>query len=387
MAVINRIGEMHEEMKGWRRYLHQHPELQFDCHETSDFVVERLKEFGITDITRGLAKTGVVAVIEGKGGPGPVIGLRADMDALPIEEATGAEHTSTVPGKMHACGHDGHTTMLLGAAKYLNETRNFKGKVALIFQPAEEGGAGGKVMCDEGMMEDFGIEEVYAIHNGPNLPFGEFMLRDGPMLAAFDSVDIVVKGVGGHAAQPDTTVDPMPCAIAIYQAIQTISSRNLNAMENVVISMPVFQAGTAANVISDTVTMAGTVRSLQREARDKVFRRMEEICAGIGAAHGCSVDFRNDKSAPATVNHGAQANFAARVARAVVGDGAVDDDFPPLMGSEDFSFMLEHRPGAYVFLGAGPGKELHNPGYDFNDEISAIGASYFVKLVEMRQPA
>ena len=386
MAVINRISEFHTEMKGWRRYLHENPEILYDCHNTAAFVVERLKEFGVDSIKTGIGETGVVAVINGRGGAGPTIGLRADMDALPIQEATGADYASKIEGKMHACGHDGHTTMLLGAAKYLAETRNFSGRVALIFQPAEEGGAGGLAMCDDGMMDDFDISHVYAIHNGPNKPFGHSMLRPGPFLAAFDSVDIKVTGQGGHAAQPQLAIDPLPCAIAIWQGIQTISSRNLSALDNVVISLPVFHTGSAGNVIDDDVVMSGSIRSLQVAARDRVKERIQAICDGQAAAYQCTVEVQFEKSAPATTNDTDRAAFAADVARQVVGDAAVDDNFPPLLGSEDFSYMLNRRPGAYLFLGTGPGAELHNPAFDYNDEVSAIGASFFVKLVETAQP-
>ena len=386
MAVINRIAEFHDEMKGWRRHLHQHPEILYDCHETAAFVVARLKEFGITDIRTGIAETGVVAVVEGRGGPGPTIGLRADMDALPIHETTGADHASKIEGKMHACGHDGHTTMLLGAAKYLAETRNFKGRVALIFQPAEEGGRGALRMAEEGVLDDYDIAQVYAIHNFPNYDFGKVFLRPGPILAAVDMVQITVTGKGGHAAQPQNAIDPLPCTVGIWQAIQTISSRNLSALENVVISLPVFQTGTAGNVIADTARLAGSIRSLQPEARDRVKRRIREICEGMGAAHGCRVEVDMDTGAPATINDPACTDLAARVARDVVGEAAVEDDVAPVMGSEDFSFMLERRPGTYILLGSGAGADLHNPNYDFNDEISTIGASWFVRMVEMGQP-
>ncbi|MWD26127.1 amidohydrolase [Aquicoccus sp. SCR17] len=387
MPIINRIAEFHDEMQGWRRHLHAHPELLFDCHDTSRFVAERLREFGVDELHEGIATTGLVAIIEGRGGAGPTIGLRADMDALPIEEATGAAHASTVPGKMHACGHDGHTTMLLGAAKYLAETRNFAGRVALIFQPAEEGGRGGEVMVQEGIMDRFGITQVYGIHNGPNLPLGHVMTRPGPLLAAFDGFEIKVTGRGGHAAMPHDTLDPLPCAVAIYQGIQTISSRNLHAMQNAVISVTQIHGGTAFNVVPDAASLGGTVRTLQREGRDMILRRIDEIVEATAAAYGCRAEIEWAEGAPATSNDPEKTVFAAEVAREVVGEAQVNDDAPPLMGSEDFSFMLEARPGNYIFLGAGPGADLHNPGFDFNDEIAPIGASYFVRLVERAQPA
>lgn len=365
--------------------MHQYPELQFDCHKTAAFVVERLREFGVDEIHEGIATSGLVAIINGQG-DGPTIGLRADMDALPIPEAGDAAHKSKVEGKMHACGHDGHTTMLLGAAKYLAETRNFTGRVALIFQPAEEGGRGGMVMCDEGMMETFDINQVYAIHNGPNMPLGQFLLRPGPMLAAPGQFDITVTGQGGHGALPQDTIDPLPAAVGIFQAIQTISSRNIDALESVVISVTIFQAGTAFNVVPETVRIGGTVRTMKTELQDAVRDRMEMICANTAAAFGATATLDYMAGFPATVNDAGKTEFAAGVARQVAGDANVDADAPPLMGSEDFSYMLEHRPGAYVFLGAGPGATLHHPEYDFNDEISPIGASYFAKLVETAQP-
>ncbi|MBZ0130009.1 MAG: amidohydrolase [Rhodobacteraceae bacterium] len=385
MPIINRIGEFHDEMKGWRRHLHAYPELQYDCHQTAAFVAERLREFGVEEIHTGIAQTGIVAIINGQG-DGPTIGLRADMDALPILEAGNAEHKSTITGKMHACGHDGHTTMLLGAAKYLAETRNFRGRVALIFQPAEEGGRGGLAMCDEGMMERFDIGEVYAIHNGPNMPEGHFMIRPGPFLAAPALFEIEVKGRGGHAALPHETIDPLPALVQIYQAIQTIPSRNINALDNVVISVTTMNAGTAFNVVPDDGRLTGTVRTMKTESHAIVEKRMAEICANTAAAFNATASLNYKAGFPATVNDPDKTRFAADVARQVAGAAAVDDDAPPLMGSEDFSYMLERRPGAYIFLGAGPGATLHHPEYDFNDDISTTGASYFVRLVEAAQP-
>jgi len=385
MPVINRIGEYHEDMKAWRQHLHAHPELQYECHETAAFVAARLREFGVDEIHEGIAKTGIVAIINGQG-DGPTIGLRADMDALPILEAGTAPYKSKTDGKMHACGHDGHTTMLLGAARYLAETRNFTGRVALIFQPAEEGGRGALAMVEAGIMDNFDINQVYAIHNGPNFDEGKFLMRPGPMLAAPGQFDIKISGRGGHAALPHETIDPLPAAVNIYQAIQTISSRNIDALESIVISVTMFQAGTAFNIVPETVTLGGTVRTMKSEHQDIVRDRMAEICTHTAAAFGASATLDYQSGFPATVNDGDKTAFAAEVARQVAGDSGVDDDAPPLMGSEDFSYMLEHRPGAYVFLGAGPGATLHHPEYDFNDEISPVGASYFVKLVETAQP-
>jgi amidohydrolase len=385
MPIINRIADYHDDMKTWRRHLHMHPELQYDCHNTSAFVIERLKEFGVDEIHDKIAETGLVAIINGQG-PGPTIGLRADMDALPIHEATDAPHKSVIDGKMHACGHDGHTTMLLGAARYLAETRNFKGRVALIFQPAEEGGRGGLKMCEEGMMERFDIGEVYAIHNGPNLPEGHIMMRPGAFLSAPAVFEITIKGKGGHAAMPHTTIDPLPAMVSIYQAIQTIPSRNIDALENTVISVTTMNAGTAFNIVPDDAKLTGTVRSMKTDNHAGVKERMQEICDHTSAAFRCTATLMYQSGFPATVNDPDKTRFAAQVARQVAGDAGVVDDAPPLMGSEDFSYMLEERPGAYVFLGAGPGADLHHPAYDFNDEISPVGASYFVKLVETAQP-
>lgn len=383
MPIINRIAEYHDDMKAWRRHLHAHPELQFECHATAAFVEKQLREFGVDEIHTGIAQTGIVAIIKGQGS-GPTIGLRADMDALPIHEAGNPAYKSTIDGKMHACGHDGHTTMLLGAAKYLAETRNFTGQVALIFQPAEEGGGGAHVMVQEGIMDRFDISEVYGIHNGPNMPLGKILTRPGPLLAAADGFIVRIKGKGGHGAIPHETIDPIPAMVAIYQAVQTISSRNLYALDSTVISITVMEGGEAFNVIPDSARLAGTFRTLQKSSRETVLQRFETICQNTAAAYGCSAAIEWTFGAPATVNHPQQTQFAARVARQVAVD--VDDDFAPLMGSEDFSFMLEERPGTYVFLGAGPGAGLHHPEYDFNDEISPVGASYFVKLVETSQP-
>ena len=386
MPVINRIAEFHDDMKTWRRHLHAHPELQYDCVQTAAFVSERLKEFGVDEIHTGIAETGIVAIIEGQGGAGPTIGLRADMDALPILEAGNVPYKSTVSGKMHACGHDGHTTMLLGAARYLAETRNFSGRVALIFQPAEEGGRGGLRMVEEGIMETFGITQVFGIHNGPNLPEGHIVTRPGALLSSPAMFTIEVRGKGGHAAMPHTTIDPLPAVVAIYQGIQTIASRNIEALDQVVVSVTTMNAGTAFNIVPDQAKLTGTVRTMKTESHDFVEKRMREICEHSAAAFNTTATLTYEAGFPATVNDAAKTAFAAEVARGVVGAAAVDDDFPPLMGSEDFSYMLNARPGAYVFLGAGPGADLHHPEYDFNDDISPVGASYFVKLVETAQP-
>jgi amidohydrolase len=386
MPVVNRIAAYAEEMQGWRRHLHAHPELSFDCHETAGFVAARLREFGVDELHEGIATSGIVAIIEGQG-EGPVIGLRADMDALPIMEATGAAHASTAPGKMHACGHDGHTTMLLGAAKYLAETRNFAGKVALIFQPAEENGGGGGVMCEEGIMDRFGIGSVYAIHNVPGLELGQILTTPGPIMAAVDTFEIHVTGVGGHGAMPHETADPIPPAIAMAQAMPTIVSRNNYALDDLVISVTQIHAGTVDNVIPATAFVNGTVRSFDAGVQDMVERRMGEIVAGHATAFGVKARLDYIRGYPATINDAEATRFAASVAASVVGAEKVNDHSGREMGAEDFAYMLQERPGAYLFLGAGPGAGLHHPEYDFNDEIAPIGASLFARLVEVAQPA
>ena len=386
MPVLNRIAGYADEMTAWRRHLHQHPELQFDLGETAAYVAERLREFGVDELHEGIARTGMVAIINGQG-DGPTIGLRADMDALPIEEATGADYASKHPGKMHACGHDGHTTMLLGAAKYLAETRNFSGRVALIFQPAEEGGRGAKVMVDEGIMDRFGISQVYGIHNSPNVDLGRFETTPGPLMAAVDAFDIHIKGRGGHGATPHETADPVIAAVGIVQAIQSIVSRNHKAIDDLVVSVTQIHTGSAHNVIPDTAYINGTVRTFDPEVQAMVMRRMAEIVAGQAASFGVEATLDYQTGDPATVNDPACVSFAAQVAREVAGVDHVDAECPREMGAEDFSYMLQARPGAYLFLGQGPGAGLHHPAYDFNDEIAPIGASFLARLVERAQPA
>ena len=385
MPVLNRIASYAEEMKGWRRYLHQHPELAFDCHETAAWIVQRLREIGVDEIHEGIAKTGIVALIKGQG-EGPAIGLRADMDALPIDEMTGAPHASTVKGKMHACGHDGHVTMLLGAAKYLAETRNFKGTAALIFQPAEEDGGGGNVMVQEGMMDRFGIGQVYGIHNAPNSPLGQFMTTPGPLMASVDTAHVKVTGMGGHGAIPHETVDPVVAIVAMVQAVQTIIPRNVHALEEAVISVTMIHAGTASNIIPEDGTFTATIRCFKPDVRELLKKRFHEIVEGTALAFGVKAVVDYDWGYPATINHDDEADFAAAVAREVVGPDLVDARSNREMGSEDFSYMLEARPGAYLFLGTGPGAGLHHPAFDFNDEAAPIGASFFAKLVERAQP-
>ncbi len=386
MAVVNRIAEFSGDMTRWRRHLHQIPELGLECPETAGFVAERLREFGVDAVHEGIAQTGIVAIIEGQGA-GPTIGLRADMDALPIEETTGAEYASQRPGKMHACGHDGHTTMLLGAARYLAETRNFAGRVALIFQPAEEAGGGADVMVREGIMERFDIAEVYALHNAPGLEAGAFFTSPGPIMAAVDTFHIHIQGRGGHGAMPHDTADPVVAALGIGQAIQTIVSRNHHTMKELVVSLTQIHTGTVDNVIPDTAYLNGTIRTFDPQVREMVQRRFEEIVAGQAASYGVSAELTYEIGYPATVNDGTKVDFAASVAREVVGETRVEANAGREMGAEDFAYMLEKRPGAYLFLGQGPGAGLHHPQYDFNDEIAPVGASFFARLVERAQPA
>lgn len=385
MPIVNRIAEFAEDMKAWRRHLHQNPELGFDCHETAAFVEERLRDFGITEIYSGIAQSGLVALIHGRA-PGPVIGLRADMDALPIEESTGAAYASQIPGKMHACGHDGHTTMLLGAARYLAETRNFVGTVALIFQPAEENGGGGEVMVQEGIIERFAIETVYALHCEPGAPAGQLSTTPGPIMAAVDTFEVHITGQGGHGAMPHLAVDAIPAAVSITQAFQTIVSRNHNAVEDLVVSVTQIHAGTIDNVINDSAFVGGTVRSFAAPVQDMVERRMREICAGHAAAFAVDVTCTYTRGYPATINAPEQSAFASQVAEEICGTALLETYRTREMGAEDFSYLLEKRPGCYLFLGQGAGAAWHNPAFDFNDEVSPVGASFFARLVERAQP-
>ncbi len=381
MPVVNRIASYAEEMKGWRRHLHANPELSFDCHATADFIAARLAEFGVDEIHRGIAQTGIVALINGQG-EGPTIGLRADMDALPMQEITGVDYASVVPGKMHACGHDGHVTMLLGAAKYLAETRHFKGRVALIFQPAEEEGAGGMVMVNEGMMDRFAIQSVYGIHNAPNVPLGHFLTTPGPLMASVDTAVVTLTGKGGHGATPHECIDPVVALVGMVSAIQTIIPRNVYAMDEAVISVTMVQAGTASNVIPEEAMFAATIRCFKPEVRALLKQRIYQIVEGHALAYNVQAHIDYDWGYPATINYPANAEFAAKVAVEVSGDEAVNSNAGREMGSEDFSYMLEARAGAYLFMGIGPNAGLHHPAYNFNDEAAPIGASFFAKLVE-----
>ncbi|MDN5786816.1 M20 aminoacylase family protein [Pseudorhodobacter sp.] len=385
MPVVNTIAGYADEMKVWRRHLHQHPELRFDCHQTAAFIADRLREFGVDEIHEGIAESGIVAIINGKG-DGPVIGLRADMDALPITEATGVEYASSVPGRMHACGHDGHVTMLLGAAKYLTETRRFAGKVALLFQPAEEDGGGGEVMVKEGVMDRFNIAQVYGIHNAPGVELGHFATTPGPLMASVDTATVTVTGQGGHGATPHECIDPVVAIVGMVQAIQTIIPRNVYALHPAVISVTQIHTGSASNIIPESGWFCATIRCFDPEVRALLKRRLHEIVAGHAAAYGVTAEVVYDWGYPATINHPDEAAFAAEVAAEISGTAAVDANAPREMGSEDFSYMLEARPGAYLFMGIGDGAGLHHPAYNFNDDAAPIGASFFAKLVERAQP-
>ncbi len=386
MPVKNRFAELLPEITEWRRDIHENPEILFETHRTSALVAEKLKAFGCDDIVTGIGRTGVVGIIKGKTDTsGKTIGLRADMDALPIFEDTGLDYASKTPGAMHACGHDGHTAMLLGAAKYLAETRNFDGTVAVIFQPAEEGGGGGKEMVDDGMMEQFGIDEVYGMHNWPGRPVGSFAIRSGAFFAATDTFEVQFKGLGGHAAKPQETVDTTVMAAHAVTALQTIASRNADPVSQIVVSVTSFETESKAfNVIPETVTMRGTVRTMAEENRDLAAKRVPEICEGIAATFGGRAEVNYIKGYPVMVNSEEQTEFAAEVAKEVSGDCM---DAPLVMGGEDFAFMLNARPGAYILVGNGDTAMVHHPKYNFNDEAIPAGCSWWAEIVERRMPA
>ncbi len=387
MPMINRIAEFQQEMTGWRRDIHAHPELGFEENRTADVVAKQLESFGI-EVHRGLAKTGVVGVLKGAPGGGS-IGLRADMDALEIHEQNSFDHCSRHDGLMHACGHDGHTAMLLGAAKYLAETKNFSGTVYFIFQPAEEGLGGARVMVDEGLFDQFPVDGVYGLHNWPGLDVGEFAVRIGPMMAACDAFEVDVIGEGAHGAMPHLGIDPVTCAAEIVGALQTIASRIKDPLDSAVVSVTKIHGGDAFNVIPERVQLAGTTRSFKEEVRDEIEASIARISEGIASAHRCRVEINYMRQFPATVNHAAETELAAVAASQVAGEAKVHDDLPPVMGSEDFSYMLLARPGSYIWMGSAGtpgGCFLHNPGYDFNDEALGWGASYWATLVENLQP-
>ncbi|MEZ5819027.1 MAG: M20 aminoacylase family protein [Hyphomicrobiaceae bacterium] len=388
MPIVNRAAGLKEEITTWRRDFHANPEVLYEVHRTAGIVEEKLKAFGCDEVVPGIGRTGVVAVIKGRSNrSGKVIGLRADMDALPMTEASDRPYASTIKGRAHACGHDGHTAMLLGAAKYLAETRNFDGTAVIIFQPAEEGGAGGQAMVKDGLMDRFGVQEVYGLHNMPGLPAGHFALRPGPLMAAADTFSIDIEGYGAHASRPHVSIDPVAVGCQLHAALQMIVARNVDPLKSAVVSVTMFHAGEASNVIPQTARLQGTVRTLDAKVRERIEARMGEICAGIGAAHGAKIALKYQRGYPITQNHEKQAAFAAKVAREVAGDGGVDFDMTPVMGAEDFSYMLEARPGAFIFMGNGPGPGLHHPAYDFNDEVIPAGVSYWARLVETSMPA
>ncbi len=385
MPVKNRFAELHDQITEWRRDLHAHPEILFDTHRTAALVADRLRDFGCDEVVTGLGRTGVVGVIRGRNtGSGKVVGLRADMDALPIHETTGLDYASQTPGKMHACGHDGHTAMLLGAAQYLAETRNFDGTCVVIFQPAEEGGGGGREMCADGLMERFGIQEVYGMHNWPGVPEGTFAIRPGPFFAATDKFEITVTGQGGHAAKPHDTIDPVVIASHLVLALQSIVSRNADPTEQAVVSVTAMKTGSDAfNVIPDRVDLLGTARSLSPEMRDLIQTRMQALCDSLPAGFGGRAVLDYERNYPVMVNHDAQTEFAADVARSVSGQCA---DAPLVMGGEDFAFMLEERPGAYILVGNGDTAMVHSPDYNFNDAVIPAGCSWWAGIVEQRMP-
>jgi amidohydrolase len=383
MPIVNRVADLQDEITAWRRDLHAHPELQYDVHRTAGGVSEKLKSFGCDDVVTGIGRTGVVGVIRGRKPDGAkVIGMRADMDALPIEEASGVAYKSTVPGKMHACGHDGHTAMLLGAAKYLAETRNFAGTAVVIFQPAEEGGAGARAMIDDGLFDRFGIEEVFGMHNYPGMPIGQFAIRPGPMMASSDTISVDIEGIGGHAARPHFAVDTVLVGAQIVNQLQSVVSRNVDPLDAAVISICMFQAGHANNVIPQHAKLRGTARSLSPKVRDLLQRRVREVVEGTARAYGANAELTYTTGYPVLVNEERKTAFAASVAREVAGKDKVNTDCAPLMGAEDFAFLLQERPGAFIYIGNGNSAQLHNPAYDFNDEAIPAGTSYWVRLAE-----
>ena len=384
MPIVNRVADLHAEIAAWRHDLHAHPELLYEVHRTAASVAEKLTAFGCDEVVSGLGRTGVVGVIKGNrpGGAGKVIGLRADMDALPLQEANELPYKSTVPGKMHACGHDGHTAMLLGAAKYLAETRNFAGTAVVIFQPAEEGGAGGLAMVRDGLMDRFGIEEVYGMHNFPGLPVGEFSIRSGAIMASTDNLTIDIEGVGGHAARPHLAVDTILVGAQIVNQVQSIVARNIDPLDAAVVSICTFQAGSADNIIPQTARLRGTVRSLRPEVRDLLGKRVPEVVEATARAYGAKAKVDLRRGYPVLRNHERETAFAASIAGQIAGPEHVDTAMAPVMGGEDFSYMLEARPGAFIFIGNGESYGLHHPRYNFNDDVIPYGTSYWVRLVE-----
>ena len=383
MPVINSVAARTEDVQAWRRDIHAHPELGYDVERTATLVADLLRGFGCDEVATGIGRTGVVGVIRGQG-PGRTVAMRADMDALPLTETTGLPHASQTAGRMHACGHDGHTAMLLAAARHLCETRQFDGTAVVVFQPAEEGGAGGRAMVRDGMMDRFGIDEIYGMHNLPGLPVGAFGLRPGPIMAATDRFEITIEGRGGHAALPHLCIDPLLAGAQMVTALQSIVSRSVDPLQAAVVSVTQFNAGAAQNAIAQTARLGGTIRTLKAETFDLIERRLREVAGGIAAASGTSATVSVNRGYPVTSNHPAQARLAAAVAADV--GLSVDDDYPPMMGAEDFSFMLEARPGAFLFTGNGDSAGLHHTSYDFNDDVLPHGISFWVRLIETTLP-
>lgn len=387
MAIGNWVSRDIDMLTAFRHDLHENPELLYEVHRTADKVAKALRAAGVDDVVEGLGQTGVVGVIHGKSNTsGRMIGLRADMDALPIMEATGLGYASKASGKMHACGHDGHTTMLLGAAKHLTETRAFDGTVIVIFQPAEEGGAGAQAMIEDGLFDRWPCDEVYGMHNMPNLPLGQFTTASGPNMGAVDMLDITITGKGGHAAAPQTAIDPFPALAGIIQAIHGMSSRSVDPFESHVVSLCAIQGGNAHNVIPQDITLKGTVRTMNEAVRDHVEKRVKDIVSLIASGHDCVGQVVYTRSYPVLINHEAETLFAAQAARTVAGDDNVFLDMTPTLGGEDFAFMLNKVPGCMINIGNGPSANLHHPEYNFNDDAIGWGSSYWVTLVQQRLP-
>ena len=381
MPIVNRVADLHSEITAWRHDFHAHPELLYDVYRTAASVAEKLKSFGCDEVATGIGGTGVVGVIRGRKTGGKVVGLRADMDALPIEEETNLPYKSTVAGKMHACGHDGHTAMLLGAAKYLADTRNFAGTAIVIFQPAEEGGAGARAMLKDGLLDRFGIEEVFGMHNHPGLPVGQFAITSGPVMASTDTIAINLEGIGGHAAWPHAAVDTILVGAQIVNQLQSIVSRNVDPLEAAVISICMFQGGHTDNVIPQHVQLRGTARSLSPVVRELLQKRVREIVEGTARLYGAKADLTYTTGYPVLVNDEDKTQFAAAVAGEIAGKDKVQQ-CPPRMGAEDFAYMLQERPGAFIWLGNGDSAGLHHPAYNFNDDAIPVGTSYWVRLAE-----
>ncbi|WP_407169172.1 M20 aminoacylase family protein [Bradyrhizobium sp. ORS 111] len=383
MRSVEAFRYLQSEVTEWRRYLHRNPELGYELHNTARFVAEKLASFGINHIETNIAETGIVALIQGEGGYGPTIGLRADMDALPILETSNKPWSSESSGNMHGCGHDGHTAMLLGAAKYLASTRKFKGTVALIFQPAEEVLPSGALrMIQEGVLERFGISQVFGMHNTPGIEIGKFGIRHGPILGSLDEFDLIVTGRGGHAAKPNEAIDPIVIAAQVIVGLQTLISRRTNPMEALVISITKLNAGTAYNIIPESAELAGTVRTYSSNLRDFAERQILELARGVARGFGGDAELKYRRDCPVTFNDTASTDQAINAARGLVGHAAVNDKMAPRMGSEDFAYMLDARPGAMMYIGNGSTAPLHNPSYDFDDEALCFGIGYWVNLVE-----